>query len=266
MKKQNWLAIGFTFLSVLAAESAADAAAISLANVGTYLEHFNSLANTASSSVLPQGWSVVETGASANLTYSADNGTLTTPNTYSYGTDDNTERGLGSLNGADFGVMFGAELQNNTGNTIASVAISYRGEVWRLGSLNLTDRLDFQYSTDATSLTDGTWTDFNALDFSAQFLSGNPAATLGQHSGNSEPYYTDLGGTITGLAIPNEAKFWLRWTDADLEGFADDALAIDQFRITPSLIQLPEPSGLMLLAGLTAFAALRHRATRRSHA
>ena len=45
---------------------------------------------------------------------------------------------------------------------ITSLAISYTGEQWRLGQVDTgraADRLDFQLSTNATSLTTGTWTD-----------------------------------------------------------------------------------------------------------
>ena len=54
-------------------------------------------------------------------------------------------------------------------------------EQWRAGVLNrgAADRLDFQLSTDATSLTTGTWTDYDALDFN----SPNMNTTLGAKDG-----------------------------------------------------------------------------------
>ena len=50
--------------------------------------------------------------------------------------------------------------------------------MWRAGvtNRNAADRLDFQISTDATSLTTGTWADKNVLDYS----STNINATAGR--------------------------------------------------------------------------------------
>ena len=43
--------------------------------------------------------------------------------------------------------------------------LAIRAKVWRLGATGCTDRLDFQISLDATSLTTGVWTNVDALDF-----------------------------------------------------------------------------------------------------
>ena len=69
--------------------------------------------------------------------------------------------------------MVGACFTNATGSTITSLAVGYTGEQWRLGTITRADRMDFQYSLDATSLTTGTWVDVDALDFSTP----NTAAT-----------------------------------------------------------------------------------------
>ena len=63
----------------------------------------------------------------------------------------------------------GAQFTNNTGSTVTSLDVSYMGEMWRAGvtSRNAADRLDFQLSSDATSLTTGTWVDYNSLDFNS---------------------------------------------------------------------------------------------------
>jgi hypothetical protein len=56
----------------------------------------------------------------------------------------------------------GAQLTNNTGTPVHCLVISYTGEQWRLGQIaagRAADRLDFQLSTDALSLSTGTWTD-----------------------------------------------------------------------------------------------------------
>src|SRR5262249_35637419 len=118
------------------------------------------------------------------------------------------------------------------GNIITSLSIEYSGEMWRLGQ-NTTgraaDRLDFQLSTDATSLGTGTWADFNALDFPSPVVAG----TVGALVGNNSPNRTAIASTITGLSIPVGGSFWIRWLDFDLAPGADDGLAVDDFKLTP---------------------------------
>ena len=89
------------------------------------------------------------------------------------------------------------------------------------------DRIDFQYSIDATSLTTGTWVDVDALDFVAPTTTGTTGPLIGNASANS----TTVNSTITGLSIPAGAVVWIRWTSFDASG-ADDGLAIDNFSIS----------------------------------
>ncbi len=68
------------------------------------------------------------------------------------------------------------------------MVISYTGESWRIGSANRIDQLDFQYSTDATGLDDGTWTDFDNLDY----------VNTGQATGSGSIQHTSsLNDTLT---------------------------------------------------------------------
>jgi hypothetical protein len=82
---------------------------------------------------------------------------------------------------------------------------------------------------DATSLTTGTWTDVNNLDFNGPVNSG----TVGLLNGNDAANRTAISFTITGLSIPNGATFYIRWASFDVSG-ADDGLAIDDFSVTPT--------------------------------
>ena len=111
--------------------------------------------------------------------------------------------------------LVGAQFTNNAGGTITSLAVSYTGEQWRLGQ-NTTgraaDRLDFQLSINATSMTDGTWVDHDSLDFPSPVVAG----IVGALNGNVSPNRTSLSFTITGLSIGNGASFWFRWADTDL--------------------------------------------------
>src|SRR5262249_19766484 len=120
---------------------------------------------------------------------------------------------------------------NNTGFTITDLVISYTGEQWRLGTSGRgADRIDFQISTNATSLTSGTYVDVDSLDFSSSITTG----TIGALDGNLAVNRTTVSATISSLNIPNGSTFFIRWTDFDATN-ADDGLGIDDFSITPSL-------------------------------
>jgi hypothetical protein len=115
---------------------------------------------------------------------------------------------------------------NNTGQTITSLLINYNGEQWRLGSQNRPDRLDFQYSLNATSANVGTFVDFDALDFETPNTVGT-----GAKDGNLAANRTAVSGLITGLSIAPGATFFIRWVDADVPN-ADDGLAVDDLSVT----------------------------------
>jgi len=201
--------------------------AFSVAAVNTaYTENFDSLAQSGNSSTTPTAWTRAETLSSANTVYTANNGGSTTGDTYSYGTTSQTDRALGGLRTGSLAPTIGAYFKNDTGSTINSLTIAYTGEEWRLGTASRTDRLDFQYSTNATSLTTGTWTDDDALDFTTP-----NTTTTGAKDGNNATNRTALTHTISGLSIATGATFWIRWTDFDASG-ADDGLAVDDFSIT----------------------------------
>lgn len=198
-------------------------------------ENFVTLSNTAASTTntaLPTGWYITETGGGArdNEQYAVDTGASATGDTNSYGAAGNTERALGGLRSGTLIPVIGASFTNNTGGTITSLDISYTGEQWRQGVTNrgAADRLDFQFSTDATSLTTGTYLDINALDFS----SPNTTATAGALDGNAALNRTGISSTISGLSIANGATFFIRWTDFDITS-SDDGLAVDDFSLNP---------------------------------
>jgi hypothetical protein len=220
-----------------------------------YQQDFDSLEWAGNSNTtLPAGWGFVESGAGADATYRAGTGSSTTGDTYSFGSDASTDRAFGTLQSGSVVPLIGAEFLNSSGNPITGLQVFYTGEQWRLGTADRSDRLDFQYSLDATSLTDGTWVDVDALDFS----SPNTAAT-GALDGNAAGNRTALDATISGLAISDGSTVWMRWTDFAASG-SDDGLGIDDFRISA----VPEPRAYALVMGLAllGFAACRRRQTR----
>lgn len=208
-----------------------EAGSISLTTLGTaYTQNFDTLANSGTTNVIAiNGWDLIESGGGArdNEQYAGDDGGSTTGDTYSYGTASTTERAFGGLRSGTLIPTIGASFTNNTSATIKSLAISYTGEEWRLGTASRTDQLNFEYSTDATSLVTGTWTGISALNF----VTPN-TVTIGAKDGNAVANRTNLNSTITGLSITNGSTFWIRWTDTDATG-ADDGLAVDDFSLTP---------------------------------
>ncbi len=200
----------------------------------TYTQNFDTLASTGTSSTVPTGFGFSETGTSArvNTEYTANNGSDNTADTYSYGTTSSMERAFGSVRSGTLTPIIGACFTNNTGGTINSLQITYDGEQWRLGALNREDRLDFQYSLNATSLTTGTWIDVNTLDFVAPVTTG----TVGVLDGNAVANRTaGINSTISNLTIANGATFYIRYVDIDAS-MADDGLAIDNFSLTASTL------------------------------
>lgn len=216
------------------------AGSVSLTGIGVpYTESFDTLAMTGTANTtLPVGWDLSESGGGArdNEAYAAGTGSSNTGDTYSFGPDLVAERALGTLRSGTLIPTVGASFTNNTGTTIGQLAVSYTGEMWRAGVTNrgAADRLDFQLSTDATSLTTGVWTDYNGLDLP----SPNTLATAGLLDGNAAANRAAVSSSITGLAISNGATFWVRWTDFDITS-SDDGLGIDDLSLTAGLDSAP---------------------------
>lgn len=221
-------AVPFLVLALCALGVSADTSTpVSITTLGTPVsENFNSLALSGTSTATPVGWGFVESGTNANGTYTAGTGSSTTGDTYSFGAASSSERALGQLRSGSVISAIGAAFTNNSGSTITALEISYAGEQWRLGAVGRTiaDRMAFQISVDASSLTTGTWTDVNALDFNPPVTTG----TVGLLNGNTNRVL--ISSTISGLSIPNGATFFIRWSDVDATG-ADDGLAIDDFSL-----------------------------------
>jgi predicted extracellular nuclease len=228
---------------------------ISLATLGAAsTQDFDTLANTGTTNNLTiPGWFLNENGSSSanNGQYQAGTGSSNAGDAYSFGATASAERAFGSLLSGSLNATIGASFANNTGVTVTALDVSYVGELWRAAAVNraVADRLDFQLSTDATSLTTGTWVDYNALDFN-----GPASATTGALNGNAAPNQAAVSASITGLSIAAGATFWIRWSDSDISPGADDGLAIDNFSITPRVSDLaPEVVNTFPANGATDF-------------
>jgi uncharacterized protein len=147
-----------------------------------YTQNFNTQVNIGTSSTVPNGLELLEIGTNANTTYSAGEGASNTGNTYCFGATGSSERAFGILQSGTLNSTIGASFTNNSGQTINKLAIIYTGEEWRLGVAGRgADRLDFQFSTNATSLNSGSCSDVNELDFNTP----DTTSAVGAKDGNS---------------------------------------------------------------------------------
>jgi len=197
----------------------------------SYAQDFNTLASSGTSSTLPAGWFFIETGTGSNALYTAGTGSGAGGDTYSFGASSSTERALGGLQSGSVVPAYGAAFTNNTGTDISSLVISYTGETWRVAAINRSDRIDFQYSTDATSLTTGTWIDDNVLDYA------NP----GQATGSGSMQHSASLSNSLSINIPNGATIWIRWLDLNVSG-SDDGIGIDDFNVSYNNVAPPAGS------------------------
>jgi endonuclease I len=213
-------------LAVLATVTGPAAAVVPITGGPAEVQSFDApggLAATGTANTqVPTGWAFNKVGGSSPTTYAADNGGTNSGNVYSYGATGSNERAFGQLLSGTVTPTIGAQLRNDTGSTLAQLVVRYTGEQWRLGTAGRLDRLDFQYSLDATSLATGTWIDVDALDFVAPVTAG----TLGALDGNAAANRQQIEGTITGLSLAPAATLWVRWSDFNATN-ADDGLAID---------------------------------------
>jgi hypothetical protein len=225
-------------LAALVASPAAATAQLCVFLTGpSYLEDFNTLpvsGTSNNSTSLPQGWAFSEAGTGGTLTYSADNGSLATGNTYSYGASGNSDRALGELTSGTVQSTLGACFLNDTGLVITSFTIAYTGEMWRLGAADaIVDRLDFEFSGNASSIVDEgpgvVWTAVNTLDF----VSPNNTAPAGAKDGNAAANRTTTApiAVIPPGGIPDGGVFYIRWLSIANIGGTNDGLAIDDFKL-----------------------------------
>lgn len=234
----------------------------------TYTQDFDTLATSGTSKLLPTGWQLDERGSSnagsddAYATTNSNTGTA-----YAFGTG--SERALGSVtSGTATPILFGAFFTNALGATIESITLDYFGEQWRLGEAS-SDVLRFEYSLNATSLSDGNWTAFGALDFASIQNGDGSGSASSVLNGNAAENRTAIGATIGNLLIADGGSFAIRWTDRDATA-SDPGLAIDDLTLTAALVPsgVPEPASWALLIGGFGFAgaALRRRPARLARA
>jgi uncharacterized protein len=176
------------------------------------------------------GWAFGRIGGlSQDAAFMVGDGSSAADGVYSFGTNGSSERALGSLAGPTRTSTFGAIFVNNTGSTLNSVTISFTGEQWRQARNSNT--LLFQYAVGAGSITNGAFTSFNALNFTA--LRTGPVGAL---NGNLAINQRQISATITGLNWTAGSTLAIRWDDEN-DIRPEPGMAVDNFSLT-----IPEPA------------------------
>ena len=205
-----------------------------------YDELFDGMGATGTTYV--PGWTGLRFAGSgtvnATLSPVVDNGSSTSGNVFNVGTTGAADRALGSLASGTTVPRFGAAFKNTAGAVITQLALTGFMEQWRAGSNAVVETLPFEYSLDATSLNTGTWTAAAGMDLVEKLTADNGNAAK---DGNLAANRTAIAATITGLAIADNATFWIRWTDTNDAG-SDGLYAVDGFSLTATVGAAPTTS------------------------
>lgn len=250
-------------------------AAIIYSTIGsTYSQNFNSLPTTPQNTSLgntPAGWTndnatpaagnfsilgwhlfhptalgAGEGGANGNQRFRIGTGSNNSGAFWSFGESGMADRALGGINSGTLSstnanMFLGAKFTNNTGAIMTSFTLSYDGEQWRDGGAATPNvqRLDFDYSLNATTIQDATFTNEDALDFVSPVFAntggGNAVA------GNSTGMLPIGPVTVTGINWAPGTDLWIRWRDVNNSG-NDHGLSIDNLQFSA----IPEPGSVVL--------------------
>jgi hypothetical protein len=187
-----------------------------------------------------------DAGSNADALFRVGPGTATGGATYSFGTDGQSDRALGTMASGAQTPYFGMLMRNDTGGVLNTIDISFTGEQWRRGN-GAANALRFRYADGATSVTDAVTEDENFI-FISPITSGTSLALDGNLAANQ----VLISGTLLNLDWQPGELLAIRWTDFDNSGF-DDALAIDNLTV------VPEPGTAGLVAAALIGAALMRR-------
>lgn len=203
-------------------------------------ENFNSIGGGAAAS-LPLNWkmSSAGTGSTANwatgtniitTTQAANSGTPTTGGAYNWATPAGTDRAIGSMTDGGYAspnsIM--AFYRNTTGATVTTITIRFSVERYRINTSPST--LLFFSSADGSA-----WTARTSGDISSgAFATGASSYTF------TSPQTASRIITITGLSIPSNGDFYLRWLfttgAANSQGLGLDDVMLYAGTATPGIL------------------------------
>jgi endonuclease I len=230
----------------------------SISGAGYYLEDFNSLPSSGTTSWTDDstlsGWYAQRSATNTTTIISSDGGS-STGGLYSFGTISSTDRALGSVGSGGSGALaWGASFRNDTGGLLSFTSLSYTGEQWRSGgttSAAQTVSMSYQIGSAASDLTPGSNAAWNLLP-SLDFTSPVNNTTSGLLDGNDPANRVAVTSGLDLLLAPG-AWITFRWNDLNHDG-NDHGLAIDDLRLDWS-VQPPGDKPALTSAD-TASAAL----------
>lgn len=242
------LALWFTLLSSVSAQ---------LSFTGVYTETFDTLNSTGSplppwaDDVTLPGWYSIVRGSggsySSPATYFMGNvapgallGTNAGPADYALA-GSTADRSFGllstsSTSTASQPVAIAVRLRNTTGATVSSLAISFTGKQWTQGysAVSSSTTLTFSYSTNATALSNGTYTAVPALTFtspvSTQTTDASHSVGLDGSLPANQVAFSGVVFTVAGGWAPG-VDMWFRWSEPFTSG-RPSGLAIDDLVIS----------------------------------
>lgn len=142
-----------------------------------------------------------------------------------------SDRALGALSNSHLAAGVGVVLINNSGKTLTSFSLSYKGEQWSNTATAKT--LVFKYAIGGadttTSIAKGSFNNVTALNFVTPNITG-----AGTVDGNDAAYSATMAETVSGIAWAPGQALVLRWDATAVELAIDDVV----FSATTSLTSL----------------------------
>ena len=201
---------------------------------GTYTQNFDSLAfltgNNQAALTLP-GWSTSDTNGYFSKT-GTDGSAVGNGLSVFRPSAGSTDLALGSWTSSG-SVIYGVQLQNNTGHVLDSVTISFAVENYLIKSATAPDPTYVSYGFNNGGLNLGSWNSLGLGSVDRSMTSFSTTLDLTWNSGES---------------------LWIRWEDFAVTG-ADAQLAIDNF----SVAAIPEPSTYALILGVATLGLVGFR-------
>jgi len=181
-------------------------AQIVISGSGSTTQNFDTLISTGTATWADNstisGWYAQRTGTGTGIT--ADVGSNTGGNLYSYGSASASDRALGSIgssNATAGSFAWGVQFRNTSGASVTLGTLAYVGEQWR-NSAAAAQTVTFWYqisSSVISSLTPNVntgWTAVTALDFTSPITGGTAGALNGNLVANQVSLSSNLGLTL----------------------------------------------------------------------
>jgi uncharacterized protein len=239
---------------------------------GVYMQAFDTLAYTNTAPVpwtnneTLAGWYAYRKSGGDVTVYSPSQGGLDSYG--SYGTIGQTDRALGSglaVPAGDF-IHFGMQFVNASSSLITGFDISFDGEQWYYGDA-FAGRIDsLTFSFQVFDAGQGSLSSYSGWNLVSELLFTSPINTGSSFNrpldGNLPVNRIDgIADSFTGLTLAPGQELWLRWTATNNSSITDDALAIDNLRVSFSTV--PEPAACATLFGSFVLLAALQRRRRR---